>query len=121
MGSVVHEGVTIAYRRAGGGPPVVLVHGGGDDSRFWTPQLEALADEFTVVAWDEPGAGGSSDPPPGSGLDGYADALAGLIRALGLPPAHVVGSSWGGTVALALHHRHPELVATLVLAGTYAG
>jgi pimeloyl-ACP methyl ester carboxylesterase len=49
----------IAYQRVGEGPPLVLVHGGADDSRVWQPQLAALADEFTVVAWDEPGSGRS--------------------------------------------------------------
>jgi pimeloyl-ACP methyl ester carboxylesterase len=38
----------------------MFVHGVGEDSRVWQPQLDALADEFTVVAWDEPGAGRSS-------------------------------------------------------------
>ena len=44
-----------------------------------------------------------------------------MITALGLEPAHVVGLSWGGTVALELYRRHPGLVRTLVLADTYAG
>jgi pimeloyl-ACP methyl ester carboxylesterase len=51
------EGLDIAYVRRGVGPPLVFVHGAGDDSRIWQPQLAALADEFTVVACDEPGAG----------------------------------------------------------------
>lgn len=49
------DGVKIAYRRSGTGPLVLLVHGAADDSRIWQPQLDGLADEFTVVAWDEPG------------------------------------------------------------------
>src|SRR4051794_31602714 len=54
------------------------------------------------------------------GLAGYATALAGLIEPLDAP-AHVCGLSWGGTVVLELSRRRPELVATLVLADTYAG
>jgi pimeloyl-ACP methyl ester carboxylesterase len=115
------NGLEIAYERAGVGPPLVFVHGAGGDHRLWQPQLEALADEFTVVAWDEPGAGGSSDVPPGFGLGDYADCLAALIEGLGLGSAHVAGLSWGGTVALELYRLRPELVATLVLADTYAG
>ena len=115
------DGLDIGYRRAGAGPPLVLVHASGDDGRSWQPQLEALADEFTVVAWDQPGAGRSSDPPAGFTLAGYARCLAGLIETLGLAPAHVAGLSWGGTVVLELYRRRPDLVATLVLAGTYAG
>ena len=115
------NGLEIAYERAGEGPPLVLVHGGAVDGRMWRPQLAALADEFTVVAWDEPGAGRSSDVPASFALADYADCLAALIEALALEPAHVAGLSWGGTVVQELYRRHPGLVATLILADTYAG
>ena len=115
------NGLEIAYERVGEGPPLVFVHGAAVDARVWRPQLAALADEFTVVAWDEPGAGRSSDVPADFGLADYADCLAALIDALDLGPAHVAGLSWGGTVAQELYRRHPELVATLILVDTYAG
>jgi pimeloyl-ACP methyl ester carboxylesterase len=115
------SGLGIAYERAGEGPPLVLVHGAGIDSRMWRPQLEALADAFTVIAWDEPGAGGSEDIPDGFGLADYADCLAALIEALALGPAHVAGLSWGGTLVQELYRRHPDRVASLILAGSYAG
>jgi len=111
----------IAYERVGEGPALVFAHGAGDDSRVWQPQLANLADSFTVVAWDEPGAGRSSDVPAGFGLADYARCLAAVIDALGLGPAHVAGLSWGGTVVQGLYRHHPELVATLILADTYAG
>jgi pimeloyl-ACP methyl ester carboxylesterase len=111
----------MAYERMGDGPPLVLVHGAGVDHRMWQPQVAALADEFTVVAWDEPGAGRSDDPPAGFGLAGYAHCLDALIESLALGPAHVAGLSWGGTVVLELYRHHPERVATLILADTYAG
>jgi pimeloyl-ACP methyl ester carboxylesterase len=115
------NGLEIAYRRDGAGPPLVFVHGVAGDSRIWEPQFAALADEFTVVAWDGPGAGRSSDLPSGLGLAGYAHCLAGVIDAVGLGPAHVAGLSWGSTVVLELYRHHPELVATVILAGAYAG
>lgn len=115
------NGLEIAYERVGEGPPLVLVHGAAADSRMWRPQLAALSDEFTVVAWDEPGAGSSSDVPAEFVLADWADCLAALIGALDLGPAHVAGLSWGGTVAMELYRRRPELVATLLLADTYAG
>ena len=119
---VVHaNGLDIAYERAGSGPPLVLVHGAAEDGRVWRPQLAALSDELTVVAWDEPGAGRSSDVPAGFGLTDYADCLAAVVEALRLGPAHVAGLSWGGTVVQELYRRHPELVATLILVDTYAG
>ena len=115
------NGLEIAYERVGKGPPLVLVHGAAVDSRMWRPQLAALADEFTVVAWDEPGAGRSSDVPADFALADYANCLAVLIGELDLGPAHVAGLSWGGTVVQELYRRHPELVATLLLVDTYAG
>jgi pimeloyl-ACP methyl ester carboxylesterase len=99
----------------------VLVHGAAVDGRMWQPQLAALADEFTVIGWDEPGAGRSSDVPESYGLADYADCLAGLIDALDLGPAHVAGLSWGGTVVLELYRRRPELASSLLLVDTYAG
>jgi pimeloyl-ACP methyl ester carboxylesterase len=61
--AVEANGLEIAYERVGEGPPLVFMHGAAVDSRMWPPQLASLADEFTVVAWDEPGAGRSSDVP----------------------------------------------------------
>ena len=121
METVEVHGLRLAYRRAGHGPPVVFVHGGVEDSRAWTPQLDALSDEFTVIAWDEPGAGGSQDVPDGFGLSDYADCLAGMVRALVGSPTPIVGLSWGTTVLLELYRRHPEVVRSMVLAGGYAG
>jgi pimeloyl-ACP methyl ester carboxylesterase len=115
------SGLEIAYERVGQGPPLVFVHGAAEDGRVWRPQLAALADEFTVVAWDEPGAGRSSDVPAGFGLADYASCLAAVIEALSLGPAHLAGLSWGSTVVLELYRNHPGLVATLIVIGAYAG
>ena len=53
-------GLQIAYERAGSGPALVLLHGYvGDGPTTWRRQLDGLSDEFTVVAWDAPGASGS--------------------------------------------------------------
>jgi pimeloyl-ACP methyl ester carboxylesterase len=115
------NGLEVAYDRVGEGPPLVFVHGAAEDARIWQPQLAALGDDFTVVAWDEPGAGRSSDVPADFRLADYAGCLAALIDALDLGPAHVAGVSWGGTVAQELYRCHPELLATLILVDTYAG
>jgi pimeloyl-ACP methyl ester carboxylesterase len=115
------NGLEIAYRRIGEGPPLVFVHGAAEDGRVWQPQLAALADEFTIVAWDEPGAGRSSDLPADFSLADYASCLAAVIEEVGLGPAHVAGFSWGSTVVQELYRHHPRLVATLILIGAYAG
>ena len=121
METVETGGLEIAYERVGAGPLLVLVHGAGEDGRTWQRQLAALADEFTVVAWDEPGSGRSSDLPEGMTLAGFADGLAALVESLRLGPAHLAGLSWGGTIVLETYRRHPGLVASLIMIDTYAG
>jgi len=117
------NGLGIGYRMAGTGEgrPVVLLHGGVSDGRVWRRAMADLADEFTVVAWDAPGCGGSDDPPESFSLADYADCLAGFTAALGLDRPHVVGHSFGGGLAIALAHRHPSVPRSLVLLGGYAG
>jgi pimeloyl-ACP methyl ester carboxylesterase len=122
METVEVDGLRVGYERAGQGPPLVLLHGYvGDGATTWRGQLEGLSDRFTVVAWDMPGAGMSSDPPESFGLEGYADCLAGFIGRLGLERPHVAGLSLGGALALELYRRRPGVPATLVLASAYAG
>ncbi len=120
MEHVEVDGLRIAYRREGEGSPVVFLHGFFGDHRVWRHQLE-LADEFTVVAWDAPGCGGSSVPPQSFRMPEYSDALATFIQALGLGRPHVVGNSFGGTLALELAARHPSIPRSLVPADGYAG
>jgi len=116
------DGLRIAYERAGAGPPLVLLHGYvGDGPTTWRRQLEGLCDQFTVVAWDAPGAGGSADPPASFGMAGYADCLAGFVDRLRLERPHVAGLSFGGALALELYRRHSAIPMTLILASAYAG
>jgi pimeloyl-ACP methyl ester carboxylesterase len=115
------SGLRIAYRQAGSGPPLVLLHGGMEDSRAWKRQLEGLADEFTVYAWDAPGCGHSSDIPKTWRFAEFADSLAAWLRALDLPHPHVLGLSWGSSLALEFYRRHSEVPASLILASAYAG
>jgi pimeloyl-ACP methyl ester carboxylesterase len=120
---VIHvEGLRIAYERAGTGPALVLLHGFvADGAATWGRQIDALSDEFTVVAWDAPGAGGSSDPPESFGMTGYADCLAGFVRGLDLANPFVAGLSFGGTLAIEFGRRHPGVPRALVLTSAYAG
>ncbi len=114
-------GLGIAFERRGEGPPLVLLHGFVGHSREWRRQIDDLSDEFTVVAWDAPGSGRSSDPPESFRLADYADCLAAFIDALGLARPHVAGLSFGGALALELYRRHPTIPKSLVLASAYAG
>ena len=114
-------GFSVAYARAGDGPALVLLHGFTHDSRAWRPQLESLSDQFTVIAWDAPGAGQSPDPPETFEIGDWADCLAGFLDAAGVQWAHILGLSWGGLLAQEFYRRHSARVRSLVLADTYAG
>ena len=121
MEGIEVRGLQIAYERAGSGPPLLLLHGFVGDSREWRRQIDGLSDEFTVVAWDAPGAGRSEDPPTSFRMPDYADCLAEFISALDLERPHIAGLSFGGALALELYRRHPTVPLTLILAGAYAG
>lgn len=122
MDQIEVGGLRIAYERAGEGPLVVLLHGFvGDGRSTFQRQIDDLADEFTVVAWDGPGAGRSADPPASFRLPDYADCLADFVDTIGLGRPHVAGLSFGGALALELYRRRPRMPRTLVLAGAYAG
>jgi pimeloyl-ACP methyl ester carboxylesterase len=119
--SLVDVGIhTIAYRRGGSGPALLLLHGFLSDSRVWSPQFE-LADRFTVIAWDAPGAGSSSDPDAPFTITDWATSLSAFLDALGIYQTHVVGLSWGGLLAQELWRTDRPRVRSLVLADTYAG
>jgi pimeloyl-ACP methyl ester carboxylesterase len=119
--SVEVDGLVVAFERRGHGPGLVLLHGWPSNRREWRRQIDALSDDFTVVAWDAPGAGGSSDPPESFRLADWANCLVGLIDALELQRPHVAGLSWGGGLALELYRSHPSVPRSLILASAYAG
>ncbi len=121
MEHVDADGMRIAYTRAGIGPALVLLHGAPCDSRTWQWMVPDLSRDHTVIAWDGPGFGGSSDIDDSWRAPQFADALAAFIAALGLERPHLVGHSFGTMVALSLFQRHPAVPASLVLVGGYAG
>lgn len=116
-----HRLGSIAYREAGAGPPLVLLHGGLVDGRSWRWQLDGLAEGFRVVAWDAPGFGGSSRVAEHWRMPEFADALAAWLSDMGIERPHILGLSWGSSIALELYRRHPDVPASLILASAYAG
>lgn len=122
MDAIEVDGLRVTFERVGSGPALLLLHGYvGDGPTTWKPQLDGLSDRFTVVAWDAPGSGGSSDPPEALGMAGYADLVSGFVGQMGLRSPGVAGLSFGGALALELCRRHPSLSGRLVLASAYAG
>lgn len=112
------EGLSVSYQQAGHGPALVLLHGFSYDSRAWRTQIEALSDQFTVVAWDAPGAGQSSDPPDTFGISDWADCLDAFLAAIKVEKAQILGLSWGGILAQEFYRRYPRRVLSLILADT---
>ena len=114
------DGVHVVESGPEDGPVLLCLHGIGSSSASFAQLAEDLGDSVRVVRWDAPGYAASSDPGRAPGLDGYADAAAELIRRRG-GRAHVLGVSWGGVIALRLAVRHPELVASLIVADSSVG
>jgi len=100
-------------------PAIVFLHGTRLSRAVWTPQFDALGNEFRAIALDLPGHGERATEP--FSLDGAVEVVAAAIRdgAAG-GRAVVVGLSLGGYVAMTLAARHPELVRGLVIAGASA-
>ncbi|WP_212612662.1 alpha/beta fold hydrolase [Pseudonocardia hierapolitana] len=98
-----------------------MLHGAPTDSRTWQWMLPDLARDHTVIAWDAPGFGESSDIDDHWRAPQFADALAAFVAALDLERPHLVGHSFGTMVALSLFRRHPTVPASLVLVSGYAG
>ena len=107
------NGIRLQVEESGAGEPLVLVYGSWDDRRVWALVEDDLARSFRVISYDRRGHGGSEDSPePGSRRDDEDD-LAALIEVLGVGPAHVVGNSFGASIALGLAARRPDLFLAL--------
>ncbi len=125
------NGLRVHYKIAGEGEPVlILLHGFGASLFSWREVMEPLAEYGTVVAFDRPAFGLTGRPMPGEweGESPYstasqADLTVGLMDALGIERAVLVGNSAGGTVAVLTALRYPQRVEALVLvdAAIYGG
>lgn len=108
------NGVALAYDEVGAGPPLLLLHAGIADRRMWEDVAPIFAERFRTIACDFRGFG---ETPLPDGPFVYAADVAGLMAALDVERAHLVGVSLGGHVALDLAIARPELVDRLVLVG----
>ena len=117
------NGIRTNYLEAGSGTEtVLLIHGSGPGVTSyanWRVVIPALAEDFRVIAPDMVGFGYSDRPKDVTyGLDTWADQVVGLMDTLGIDRAHLVGNSFGGSIALRIAAQHPERVGKLVLMGS---
>jgi pimeloyl-ACP methyl ester carboxylesterase len=110
------------YERSGSGPPLLMIMGMSGTALHWgEPFLDALRGDFEVIVYDHRGVGASSRLEGAITIAEMAEDAAGLLTALEIDSAHVVGISMGGMIAQELALTHPQRVRTLTLGCTYCG
>ena len=114
------DGVRLYYEHEGAGPPLLFVHGLGSSTRDWHEQAGPFAEHYRVLRVDLRGHGRSDRPEGPYRMATFARDVAVLLRRLDAAPAHVVGLSMGGMVALQLAVDAPRLVRSLVVVNSVA-
>ena len=116
------DGVRLAYEERGrtDGTPLVLLHGFTSDRRMWNHVAGFLERDARLLMPDLRGHGESDAPEDIESytMEGYAADVKGLLDHMAIDRCHLVGSSFGGMVAMEFAVTWPELLATLVLSDT---
>jgi 3-oxoadipate enol-lactonase / 4-carboxymuconolactone decarboxylase len=122
MPTINANGVELFYDLTGpeDAPVVVFSTSVGATIEMWNPQVRALSDSFRLLRYDTRGHGRSQVVDRPTSIEELADDLAGLLDALGIARAHLVGLSLGGMTGQALALRHPDKLESLVLLATSA-
>jgi pimeloyl-ACP methyl ester carboxylesterase len=116
------DGVELVHERRGEGPVVLLIAGTGGSAAEWVPEaVDVFAERFTVIRYDQRGTGQSPGTPGPYSTRGLARDALGLLDALAVDRAHVIGHSMGGRVAQWLALDAPGRVASLTLASSGPG
>src|SRR3977135_1498387 len=116
------NGIRVAYGVHGSGPPLVLIMGYRLSSLAWPLAfIEALAERFTVVLFDNRGTGASDKPTNGYEISNMAKDVRGLLDHLEIARANVPGYSMGGAIAQEFVRQFPDRVSRLVLCATMCG
>jgi 2-hydroxymuconate-semialdehyde hydrolase len=115
-------GIDTNYHDVGSGVPVLMLHGSGPGVSAWANWrlvMPELAKQLRVIAPDMVGFG-YTERPAGVvySMDKWVDQAVGLLDALGIEQAHLVGNSFGGALALAMAIKHPKRIKRLVLMGS---
>jgi aminoacrylate hydrolase len=112
-------GGEIHYEVAGQGEPLVFVSGLNGVARYWKPQVGLFAQHFRVITYDQRGTGQSDKLQREFSVDQMAAELIGLLDALNIPRAHLVGMSTGGAIGQTIAIEHPQRLLKLALCSTW--
>ena len=114
--------IELSCERAGSGPPLLLIMGMSGTFDHWDATfLDDLRRDFDTIVYDHRGVGSSSRLDGPITIAQLAEDASGLLGALEVDSAHVLGISMGGMVAQELALAHPERIRTLALGCTYCG
>lgn len=115
------DGTRLFVSEHGHGPDVLFIPGLGYATWSWHYQSQPISQHARMLLMDNRGAGRSDKPPGPYSIAKMADDAYHVLRQRAAGPAHVVGASMGGYIALSLALRHPDAVASLVLLATTSG
>jgi 3-oxoadipate enol-lactonase len=115
------NGIDVYFEVHGAGAPLLNISGSGNDLRRSPASVLPVNRAFETLSYDQRGLGQTSKPEAEYTMSDYADDAAALIRSMGWTRCHVMGTSFGGMVALNLAVHHPELIDRLVLCCTSPG
>ncbi|MCE9560882.1 MAG: alpha/beta hydrolase [Planctomycetes bacterium] len=118
--TVEHNGCRLVYDMCGDGPAVLFIQGVGVHGPGWKPQLDALANRYRCLSFDNRGMGRSQPVPATLTVEQMADDTRAILDAEALTSVHVVGHSLGGLVALCLALGSRDRVRSLSLLCTFA-
>jgi aminoacrylate hydrolase len=109
----------IYYERQGTGFPVLFVSGLGGTAAYWREQVPAFAQRYDVITHDHRGIGQSDHSRINYTVDRMAADVVGLMDALGIAKAHIVGHSTGGAIAQILAVDRPERLASIIVVASW--
>src|ERR1700687_3782842 len=120
MPEIEIAGAKLHYEVSGAGEAILLIPGLGMDHTYYRLGVPLLSRSMQVLAVDPRGIGRSTNSPPPYNVEGWGDDFAGMIDRRGFGPIHVLGSSLGGSMALALAQRHPGKLKSLMVVGGFS-
>ncbi len=119
MPKVSVAGGEIQYEESGSGHPLIFVSGLNGTGRAWQPQVAAFDPRFRVITYDQRGTGASDKLQRKFSVDQMTAELIGLMDALAIERAHIIGQSTGGAIGQTLGIEYPQRVARMVVYSTW--